>query len=85
MPKDDRMANDPNRIDGIKWFNAVEPCSCGTVPDVWRTYIEVRDRKIYAVRCPSCGHEIQRTTRNRAIRDFNESVGPSTETAPLGG
>lgn len=75
--RDERNPNhDPNRIDGVKWYEAVEPCQCGSEPDVWRTYIELRDRKIYAVRCPTCNHAITRTTRTRAIKDWNESVQP---------
>lgn len=75
--RDEREArHDPNRIDGQKWFEAVEVCHCGTKPDVWRTYIELDDRKLYAVRCPTCNHAITRTTRTRAITDWNETVTP---------
>ena len=74
MSRDDRERPDPNRIDGEKWFEAVRPCNCGQMPDVWRTYVEVRDQRRYSVRCHVCNHEIQRKSRNRAIRHWNETV-----------
>lgn len=79
MARDERADPNPNRIDGVKWFEAVAPCSCGTVPEVWRTYIEVPgSEKRYAVRCPKCNHMITSKSRNRAIRRWNEIEGKET-------
>lgn len=75
MSHDDRESKNPNRIDGVKWFEAVQRCNCGAMPEVWRTYIEVPGAiKRYAVRCHSCNHQTTSRSRNRAIRRWNEAV-----------
>lgn len=81
---DDRDAKHPNHIDGVKWFEAVKPCQCGTMPEVWRTYTEVPGTvKKYSVRCPACDYLMTAKSRNRAIRRWNESQGEAERRAGL--
>ena len=72
--RDERKIPNPNRIDGVPWYEAMKPCRCGTMPTVWRTYIETTDRRRYMCRCYVCDREVQAKSRNRVIRDWNEAI-----------